>query len=56
MLLGMKGMWFEWLPSLTGPVPLLTKERCLVVSTLPVVVKHSKGGREMDMGWEYTAR
>lgn len=33
----MKGMWFEWLPSLTGPVPLLTKERCLVVTTLPAV-------------------
>lgn len=38
----MKGVWFEWLPSLTGPVPSMTKERCLtgkMVTTLPVVVK-----------------
>lgn len=35
----MKGVWFVWLPSLTGPVPLMTKERCLVAAALPVVVK-----------------
>lgn len=27
VLLRMKGVCCEWLPSLTGPVPLMTKER-----------------------------
>lgn len=45
----MKGMWFEWLPSLTGPVPLPTKERCLVVTALPAVVKaHCAQAKEAE--------
>lgn len=48
VLLRMKGMWFEWAPSLSGPVPLLTKERCLVVTTLLVVKAHHAQAKEVE--------
>lgn len=56
----MKGVWLEWLPFLTSPVPLMTKERCLVDDNLTSsgqgIAWTGRGGREMGIGWGSTMR
>jgi hypothetical protein len=60
VLLTMKGVWLEWLPFLTSPVPLMTKERCLVDDNLTSsgqgIAWTGRGGREMGIGWGSTMR
>lgn len=43
----------EWLPSLTGPVPMMTKERCVVVTAFPVVVRAQRAQVEEAERWAW---